>query len=314
MKALILAGGFATRLWPLSEKRTKPLLPVAGKPIISHLVEKIPEEVEIIVSTNEQFKDHFEEWKNKHFLERNIKILVEPSKSEKEKKGAVGAISYAVEEHDIDDDLLVLAGDNLITFDIKDFINKFDGNNLVAFYDIGDKEEAKKFGVVEIKDNQVIDFEEKPSEPKSTIVSTLCYILQKEALGDLKEFAKTGKDNAGDFIAFLIKGTSSIVRPFIFSGFWFDIGSFEAFLEANKKLFNEPIISDLAKICLESKVIGSSFISEDTIIKNSTIENCTIMEGCEIEGSTLRNCVIDSHCKIKNANLENQLIRNKTVI
>jgi len=314
MKVLILAGGFATRLWPLSEKKTKPLLPVGGKSIISHLVDKINPDLEIVISTNEQFEDQFQDWKEKNYPDRNINILVEPSKSEKDKKGAIGAIGYAVETYNIHDDLLVVAGDNLITFDINEFINKFDGNSLVAFYDKKDREAAKKFGVVEIKDNKVIDFEEKPSEPKSTIVSTLCYILQKEVLGDLKEFIKTGKDNAGDFIAFLVNNKSFIVRPFVFSGLWFDIGSFEAYLEANTQIQGSPIISEKALVSEDSKILGSSFIESEVVIENSIIEHSVIMEGCKIKNSTIRNCIIDDNCVMTNVTLENQMVRNKTKI
>lgn len=314
MKALILAGGFATRLWPLSEKRTKPLLYVAGKPIISHLVDNIPEEVDVIVSTNEQFKDHFEDWRKNFFPERKIKILIEPSKSEKEKKGAVGAISYAVDEQKIDDDLLVLAGDNLLDFDLGDFTAKFCSNTLIAVYDIGNKEEAKKFGVVEIKNNKIVGFEEKPFVPKSTIISTLCYVLPKDALCDLREFAKTGKDNAGDFIAYLVKDTPYDISPYVFSGFWFDVGSFDAYLEANKKLQNEPLISDSASVSSDSKIIGSSYIGSDTKIEKSNVEDSVIMENCKIVNSNIRNCVIDEDCVIKDITLENQLLRNKTIV
>ena len=313
MKALILAGGFATRLWPLSEKRTKPLLLVGGKPIVSHLVEKIPKDLEIIISTSEQFKEHFEKWKEKHFRDRKIKILAEPSKSEKDKKGAVGAMSYAISQHEIDDDLLILAGDNILDFDLGDFIKSFKGNSLVAVYDIGDREAAKKFGVVEIKDNKIVDFEEKPSEPKSSTVSTLCYILPKETLGVLKEFAKTGKDNAGDLIAHLVKETPHDIEPFVFSGFWFDVGSFEAYLEANKKLQTKPIISKEAEV-KNSKIIGSSYICDGTVVLDSTIEDSVIMENCKIVNSVIRNCVIDDGCVIKDATLENQLIRGRTII
>lgn len=313
MKVLILAGGFATRLWPLSEKRTKPLLPIAGKPIISHLVEKIPPDLDIIVSTNEQFKEQFEKWQLKHFPSKKIDILVEPSKSEKEKKGAIGAINYAVKKHNINDDLLVLAGDNLLDFNLEDFIKNFKGNSLVAVYEIKDKEKAKKFGVVEIKNGEIVDFEEKPNEPKSSVVSTLCYILSKETLSILEEFSKTDKDNAGDFIAHLVKETPFKIEPFIFSGFWFDIGSFEAYLEANEKIQKEPIITKSVNL-INSKIVGASFIEEGSYIECSIIENSVIMENCKIINSTLRNCIIDDNCIIKNASLENQLIRSGTII
>ncbi len=313
MKAVILAGGFATRLWPLSEQRAKPLLPVAGKAIVSHLVVSLPKDVEIIISTNQQFEKTFNEWKNKEFKDRNIKILVEPAVSESEKKGAIGGISYAVEECKIDDDLVVLAGDNLFTFDLAHFVSKYKGKTMVAVYDIESLEDAKKFGVVEVLDDKIIDFEEKPKKPKSTIVSTLCYILPKKSLPYLQEFAKTGKDNAGDFIAYLVKDAPFEVEPYVFSGSWFDIGSFEAYLEANKKLQKSPIIDKNSKI-ENSEIKGSSVIGQNAQIINSAIEDSIIMENCKIENCKIRDSVIDFDSSIKNVKIEKQLIRNNTII
>lgn len=313
MKAVVLAGGFATRLWPLSERRAKPLLPIAGKEIVSHLVEKLPKDIEIIISTNEQFEKPFKDWKRAKFPKRNIKILVEPVATEGEKKGAIGGISYAISECKIDDDLVVLAGDNLFTFDLAHFVSEYKGNALVAVYDIESREKAKKFGVVHIQNNKIVEFEEKPQKPKSSIVSTLCYILPKESLPYLKEFAKKGKDNAGDFIAYLVKNSPFDVEPYIFSGSWFDVGSFEAYLEANKKIQETPIIDKSAKV-EKSQISGASLVGKDTKIINSKIEDSVIMEGCKIENCTIKDSVIDFDSSIKNAKLEKQLIRNNTII
>jgi len=313
MKAIILAGGFATRLWPLSEQRAKPLLPIAGKAIVSHLAESLPEDVELIISTNQQFEKSFKEWKEKFFPKRNIKILVEPSKSEKDKKGAVGAISYAIDSHKIDDDVLVLAGDNLFTFDLSDFASKFNRNGMVAVYDLDNLEDAKKFGVVEIKNNKIIGFEEKPLEPKSKTVSTLCYVLPKESIPYLREFAKTGKDNAGDFIKHLIEETPFDVEPYVFSGSWFDIGSFEAYMEANKSLQKYPMIHETAKV-VNSKITGSTVIGENCVITDSVIKDSIVMENCKVINSEVNESVIDFESYIKDAKLEKQLIRNNTII
>ncbi|NTU69756.1 NDP-sugar synthase, partial [bacterium] len=288
-------------------------LPIAGKAIVSHLAESLPEDVELIISTNEQFEKSFKDWKNKHFPLRNIKILVEPAKSEKDKKGAVGAISYAIDSHKIDDDVLVLAGDNLFTFDLSDFASKFNGNGMVAVYDLDDIEEAKKFGVVEIKNGKIVGFEEKPMDPKSKTVSTLCYVLPKESIPYLREFAKTGKDNAGDFIKHLIEETPFDVEPYVFSGSWFDIGSFEAYMEANKNLQKAPLIHETAKV-IDSKITGSTVIGENCLIENSVIKDSIIMENCKIVDSEINESVVDFESSIKDANLEKQLIRNNTII
>ena len=138
MRAFILAGGFATRLWPLTEKRAKPLLPLAGKPLLTHLVEKIPEGIGITVSTNSVFSDDFEAWKEdtrpayrpgRHKTQdTRIEILIEDTGHEDEKLGALGAVAKWITEEKIDDDVLLIAGDNYVGFSIEAFIDKYMGS------------------------------------------------------------------------------------------------------------------------------------------------------------------------------------------
>src|SRR3989344_4686281 len=140
MKAFVLAGGFATRLWPLTEKRAKPLLPLAGKPLLTHLVEKIPKDMQITVSTNAVFAKDFEMWREGCHAERRrsmtggkspfasaqgdtVKILIEDTGHEGEKLGALGAVAKWVTEQKIDDNILLLAGDNYIGFQMQEFLD-----------------------------------------------------------------------------------------------------------------------------------------------------------------------------------------------
>src|SRR5688572_20463327 len=111
MKALLLAGGYATRLWPLTEGIAKPLLIVGDKPLLSHVVDSIPETIKIIVSTNEDFGQDFENWKREFHPKRDITIFIEPSSRDKQ-LGALGAISYAIKKFG-EDDYLISAGDNI---------------------------------------------------------------------------------------------------------------------------------------------------------------------------------------------------------
>ena len=148
MKAFILAGGFATRLWPLTEKRAKPLLPLAGKPIISHIVEKIPEDIPITVSTNAVFMEGFEQWK-KDLNRDNLEILIEDTRSDDQKLGALGAVSQWIQSESIDEDVLLLTGDNYFGFEISDFIEAYsNGTPILAAFDIGDEIKARSFGTV----------------------------------------------------------------------------------------------------------------------------------------------------------------------
>ena len=148
MHAFILAGGFATRLWPLTEKRAKPLLPLAGKPLISHLVEGIPSDIPVTVSTNAAFRDSFTEWKEASGRD-NLTIVIEDSEADDHKLGALGATAQWITQESIDDDLLLLTGDNYCGFAISDFLAAGQpGHALIAAHDIGDIDRAKQFGTV----------------------------------------------------------------------------------------------------------------------------------------------------------------------
>jgi len=226
MKAFILAGGFATRLWPLTEKRAKPLLPLAGKPIISHIVEKIPEDIPITVSTNAVFMEGFEQWK-KDLNRDNLEILIEDTRSDDQKLGALGAVSQWIQSESIDEDVLLLTGDNYFGFEISDFIEAYsNGTPILAAFDIGDEIKARSFGTVILEkskkpttDNRqpttdiISAFEEKPKEPSSTIVSTGCSILPESSLPVLVEYAKEHPDNVGGiFEEFLNPKTENRTR------------------------------------------------------------------------------------------------------
>ena len=147
MHSFILAGGFATRLWPLTEKRAKPLLPLAGKPILTHIVEKIPQNIPITVSTNAVFQDGFEKWKEG--IGREVEILIEDTNHDDHKLGALGAVAKWVTDAKIEEDVLLLTGDNYIGFELTDFIEAYNKDTpLLAAHDIKDKEQAKSFGTV----------------------------------------------------------------------------------------------------------------------------------------------------------------------
>lgn len=234
MKILILAGGFATRLWPLTEKKAKPLLPIAGKPIISHLVDLIPDEHEIIVCTNQVFEDDFLEWA-KLYPHKNIDVFIEDSGSDDGKKGALGATSLVIQEKNIQEDLMLLAGDNIFGFGFEDFVSKYQGNPIVAVYDVQDLNEAKKYGVVVTDENKVIEFQEKPQEPKSTLVSTGCYIFPKETLKDIDFYAQDNADDLGGIFEYFMQQGKQ-VDYFSFDQYWFDIGSFQGYISAHVDL------------------------------------------------------------------------------
>ena len=242
IKGLILAAGYATRLYPLTKNKPKALLEVGGKTILDHIVEKleqVPDVDEILVITNNKFSLDFEQWVNEKKSSKKIKIINDSTLSEEDRLGAVGDIEFAVMEQKINDNLLVVAGDNLFEYSLKKFADYFEEkkSTLVACKKFPSKQElAGNYGVVELdSQNRVIGFEEKPQNPKTQIGATGCYIFTKQDLQTILVFLKEGNspDNPGDFIKYLSE--KKHVFGFVFSEKWFDIGSFEALGKAREE-------------------------------------------------------------------------------
>jgi glucose-1-phosphate thymidylyltransferase len=245
MKAVILAGGYATRLWPLTKHIPKALLPIAGKPIIDFILEQMTQIAEIdriIVSTNASFENHFRYWLRgiSQQMRSTIKIVVEPTRREEEKLGAIGAIGYLIEQRNlVNDDLLIIAGDNLFEFrlvDLVDFYKQHNKKPVVAFCDLKSEDRVRgKYGVGLLdKDGKVIDFQEKSPRPKSTLASTGCYLYPVLVVDFMQNYLKdkNNPDAPGYFVDWLCHKTD--VYAFIFDEAWYDIGSFEVYDQVNE--------------------------------------------------------------------------------
>lgn len=241
MKALILAAGYATRLYPLTKDQPKALLAVGDKTILGHIMDKLensPQIDEIFIVTNDRFEGNFDRWLQTYTPTKRTQIISDGTKSNDDRLGAVGDIHFVINHQNIKDDLMVIAGDNLFEFSLQDFIDFYNekSTNIVALFDIKEKSKAaNKYGVVAINEqNKIAVFEEKPPEPKSSLVSTGCYIFPKDSLKRLDEYIAepTHKDNPGEFLSWLLP--KEPIHGFVFSEGWFDIGSFEALEEAYK--------------------------------------------------------------------------------
>ena len=227
MKCLILASGFGTRMYPLTLNHAKALLPYRGKPMINHIVDKIPLDIEILVNVNKKFEADFLEWQRKQ--RRKITVCVENVHSEKEMLGAVGALNYWIKNKDIREELLLFGSDNYFEFDLSAFIAAFNGKNaLIAVYDVGDPSKATQYGVVQLKGRRIIELEEKPANPRSSLVATACYILPLRVFPFISEFCHgTTRDNLGNFVTHLIDRDDVYAYPF--KEKWIDIGSLEIY-------------------------------------------------------------------------------------
>lgn len=247
MKAIILAGGYAKRLWPLTKETPKPLLVVGGKEIITRIIEKvelIEDITEIVISTNAKFKKKFREYIQNRAFKKPIKIVVEPTSNEGEKLGSIGGIGFLIDHLKIGDDVFIIGGDNIFEFDLQDLFNYYKDCNasVVALKKIPDKELIKNYGVCTIgKDNVITKCREKPQKPKSDLASTACYLFTINDFMLVKKYLKEGNspDGMGNFVAWLIKHTN--IYAYVFKEAWYDIGSFESLGEARKRYEKEAV-------------------------------------------------------------------------
>ncbi len=229
MKCLILAGGFATRLYPLTINKAKALLEYKGKPVITHIVNRIPPSLDVIVSTNKKFEADFWHWQRT--LNRSVDLGIEEALSDEQKKGAVGAVDFWIRNKNINDDLMIIAADNYFEFDLQDMLRQFDGYNpLIAVYDVGDKEKACEIGktcqvgLAILEKNRIIRLDEKPQRPTSSVIASGIYILPSRIFSTLAKYAFQDKrDNLGSFISFLLDQGEE-VQAYTFNQLWMDIG------------------------------------------------------------------------------------------
>lgn len=243
MKLIILAAGYATRLYPLTLNQPKPLLPVAGKPMLEHVLDNIATISAIdhaYVVTNEKFASHFQEWAegyhrpNLHF---GFTIVNDHSTDDTNKLGAIGDLHLVMTKHEIDDGIIVVGGDNLFSNDLAEFGQFCQEKSapVTAVYDVGDLEEIKKYNAIEIDENdRIAFFEEKPKVPKSTLTGIALYYYPKSALPLIRQYIDEGNnpDQPGRLVQWLYPRV-----PFYtwqVPGLWFDIGSIETLEEANR--------------------------------------------------------------------------------
>ena len=239
MKAIILAGGYAKRLWPLTKNKPKQLLSVGGRPMIEYIMEKLEAQKgidKIIISTNEKFEENFKQWLSEYKSTKDVSLVIEPTLLEENKLGSVGALGYLIKKKNIDEELMIIGGDNLFEFNLRDLVNYYreKRGNVVALYDLKSVQKARSYGVAKVNEEmRIIGFVEKPENPPSTLVSTACYVLSSEGVKSILTYLDKGEnpDAIGFFVKWLIKRER--VFGFVFSGRWFDIGSLESLKEAD---------------------------------------------------------------------------------
>ena len=243
MKVIILAAGYATRLYPLTLHQPKPLLDIAGQPMIEHVIDNLApiDGIDgICVVTNEKFAGHFQKWADHYRATKaklNFTIITDHSTDDTNKLGAIGDLHLVLTREKIDDDVIVVAGDNLFNVSLAEFGKVCRAKNapVLAVYDVGNLEEIKKYNAITMDgDGRITFFEEKPQQPQSTVTGIALYYYPRAVLPLIKQYVTEGNnpDQPGRLVQWLYPRI-----PFYtwrVPGLWFDIGSKETLEEANR--------------------------------------------------------------------------------
>lgn len=237
MKGIILAAGYATRLYPLTENQPKALLPVGGKPIINYILEEfetIPEIDEVIIISNHKFAAHFDEWAEETKTTLKLTVVDDNTTDDSNKLGAVGDIEYVIEKCNIKDDLFVMAGDNIFTFALKDYFDFYKNvdADCILVKELQREEDLIRMANVKVDDfGRVTYMIEKPNPPVSNLAAFASYIYKKETVPMIKQYLDEGNnpDAPGFFPSWLY--SKKDVFAYEFSGECYDIGTHESYKE-----------------------------------------------------------------------------------
>ena len=246
MQLIVLAAGYATRLYPLTRDTPKPLLPVANRPMIEHVLAAAAPIAGIdlaIVVTNDRFASQFDNWAANAHTPFPVSVLNDGTSSNDDRLGAIGDLHKVLIDYSINDEVIVIAGDNLFTGQLGEFGEFCKGKSApcLGVYDVGTPEEATKYGVVAIDENaRITSFEEKPAEPKSTLIGIALYYYPRTVLPEIDRYLDEGNnpDQPGRLIQWLYPQRA--VHAWPVPGQWLDVGSHETLAEA-QKIFDDRI-------------------------------------------------------------------------
>lgn len=301
MQAIILAGGFGTRLAPLTYTKAKPILPLLNKPMISYLIEALPQNFEVIVAANyrnEQLKEYFKEMGIKAIISKEPKPL-----------GTAGAVKNA--EKYINDTFLVLNSDIISSLNIRKFIQYHVKKKAMVTISLWPVKNVEEYGVVDLQsDGRIRKFVEKPPrhEAPSNLINAGAYCLETEVLDYIEP---------NRFVSMEMEIFPKIIedgKPFYgytFDGYWIDVGRYSSYIEASKILLKKRGIKYLVGDSKVEGILKESTVGNNCIIeKNVMVKSSIIYDKCIIgENAYLENCIVADNCRIgKNAKLKNVVI------
>ncbi len=242
MKAVITCAGYASRLWPLTKETPKPLLEVKGRPLVEHIIGRIAEIPDIdgiYIVTNSKFYSNFAKWLEGKSFGVSVKILDDGTSSNDDRLGQVGDIKFVIDSEGLDDDILVVAGDNLFNFSLLPAFETFRKGSCIInpLWESKSYKAARESGSVVIDDSDCsfAEFMEKSPAPKSTLISLGIYFFPKRRINFIGKYVdeKNNADKMGYFLAWLMQREK--VYGHVYFEKWFDIGWIEALEQARKE-------------------------------------------------------------------------------
>ena len=241
MKAVFLCAGYATRLYPLTEKKPKPLLEIDGMPLLTHLLKKLePISLldQIFVVSNGRFYNHFCQWQKTVKTSKKLSILNDKTMDPEHRLGAIQDLKLGLEYGAGNADVLVVAGDNLFDSELEPFVSFAHSKKpaaSVGVYDVCDKALAQKYGLIKTdSSSKITAFFEKPKNPPTTLASMGIYYFPKETLSCVDRYLEKNQnlDAPGFYMSWLAQEIDVFAFPF--SGTWFDIGDLNSYHQADQ--------------------------------------------------------------------------------
>jgi glucose-1-phosphate thymidylyltransferase len=287
-------------------------LPLGESTVIDRVFEQIEADDRIdeaFVSTNERFADEFADYLADRPFEKPT-LSVEDTTEEDEKFGVVGALAQLVDREGVEEDLLVVAGDNLISFGIGEFVDFFlerDAPTLAA-YDVGSRELAKSYGLVELDGDRVVDFQEKPDDPNSTLVSIACYAFTADTVGLLETYLAEGNnpDEPGWFVQWL--QSREPTYAYSFEGAWFDIGTADSYLDAVAwHLGGDALVAEDA-VVEDARVGENVHVMPGAEVRDASLERTVVFPGATVVDADLESSILDDHARVEDADLAGSLV------
>ncbi len=304
MKALILAGGMGTRLRPLTYSTPKPLLPLLDRPMVMHIIDSLPREVDTVVLAVSYMKDQLEEYFRRNDCGRRV-VLV----NEEEPLGTGGAIRN-VRQH-LDDTFFCFNGDIISSLDLRDLLSFHKRHGGIGTLSLWQVPDPSAFGVVGLDGNRIIDFQEKPAPGTaiSDLINAGVYVFQPELLDHIPSGVVSLERQV--FPKILDKG----MHGYRFQGYWVDCGTPESYLRAQSELLEHGRSKDSARN-EGAKIIGLNYLDRavlkgcvigphvcalpgSSVAEGSTVDRSVLMEGATVgRGCTVRNCLLGPGAKV----------------